>query len=424
MIRDTSAQDRTVAAPPRSRKRIATIAVIAVVALLLAGFAAPKVSRWFSASRAFDASTMRMAEVRRGTLVRDVVVPGRVVAAVSPTLYAPAAGTVTLKVKAGDQVQKDDVLAELVSPEITSTLQQEEAALSSLGVEVSRGRLQSKQAQLLAQRNLDEALIAMNAAKRERERAEAAWAKQAISQVEYRKAQDALETAEINHRHAGEEAKLQVEATRFEQETRELTLRQQQLKVTELRRVVDGLSVRAPVTGMVGSVAVPDKTNVAINAPLMTVVDLTVLEVEVQIPESYADDLGLGMAALVRFGSESFAGEIAAVAPEITQSQVIGRVRFSGEQPPSLRQNQRVNVRVVIESKPDVLMVARGPFLDAGGGHSAYLVNDGLALRTPIEVGATSVSDVEIVQGLKAGDRIVISSTETFEGADRVIINE
>ncbi|MEO7199426.1 MAG: efflux transporter periplasmic adaptor subunit, partial [Dokdonella sp.] len=67
--------------------------------------------------------------------------------------------------------------------------------------------------------------------------------------------------------------------------------------------------------------------------------------------------------------------------------------------------------------------VERGPFLDAGGGRVAYVVRDNVAERTPIQVGATSLNMIEIVSGVQAGDRIVLSGTDQFKGVQRVALN-
>ena len=90
------------------------------------------------------------------------------------------------------------------------------------------------------------------------------------------------------------------------------------------------------------------------------------------------------------------------MSPEVQQGQVTGRLRFSGEVPQGLRQNQRLSTRIVLESRDDVLKVQRGPFLDSGGGRVAYVVQDDIAVRRPIHTGATSVSEVEILEGLAA----------------------
>jgi HlyD family secretion protein len=70
-----------------------------------------------------------------------------------------------------------------------------------------------------------------------------------------------------------------------------------------------------------------------------------------------------------------------------------------------------------------VLMVERGPFLEQDGGRFAYVVEGRQAVRTPIEAGASSLSAVEIVSGLEPGDRIVVSGSNLFEGAERARIS-
>src|SRR5207342_2378590 len=145
-------------------------------------------------------------------------------------------------------------------------------------------------------------------------------------------------------------------------------LQRQRLVVADVQRRVDELNVRSPVNGVVGTLSVADRSVVAANTALMTVVDLSQLEVELEIPESYADDLGLGMSAEVNIGASTATGKLSALSPEVVRNQVLARVRFDGQQPPGLRQNQRVTARVLIEDKPNVLMLPRGSFVENEGG--------------------------------------------------------
>ncbi|MFT4677537.1 MAG: HlyD family secretion protein, partial [Candidatus Azotimanducaceae bacterium] len=108
-------------------------------------------------------------------------------------------------------------------------------------------------------------------------------------------------------------------------------------------------------------------------------------------------------------------------------NQVKGRVQFneSSGQPQGLRQNQRLSTRILMENKQNVLMLPSGQFLESGNGRVAYLVSDeGVARRTSIVTGARSLSSVEVLSGLKPGDRIIISSTDQFNGADNVLITD
>ena len=135
MIRDTSATDRRIEVAP-SRKRYVVIGAVCAIVLAALVWVVPTVGRLISAGASVSSATLRIAEVKRGTLTRDISAQGKIVAAQSPTLYTTAAGTITLLTHAGDKVEKDQVLAEVDSPELKNKLEQEEATLSSLDLNI------------------------------------------------------------------------------------------------------------------------------------------------------------------------------------------------------------------------------------------------------------------------------------------------
>ena len=423
MIRDTSAQDRQIKVEPQRGKRWLKPGIAAVAAIAVLAFLVPVAARLFSADSSASTSRLRIAEVKRGTLTRDVSVQGRVVAAVSPTLYAPNPGTVTLRVNAGDKVRKDDVLAEVVSPELSNRLQQEQATRESLEIDVQRASLDHRKQQLAAKKLLDQAMIDRQTAKREVERTEKAHRAGAMSEMDLLRTQDALAKAEITVANAEADMQLDIESLAFELRSKRLALDRQRFLAQDLERQVEELKVRSPVDGQVGQLIVQQRANVAANAPILTVVDLSALEIEVQVPEVFAHDLAIGMPAEIQDNSGKYAGEISAVSPEVIDGQVTGRIRFGDNKPAGLRQNQRLTTRILMDEHPDVLIVERGPFVDSGAGRVAYIVRDDVAERTAIVVGATSLNAVEIVSGVKEGDRIVISGTDQFNGAQRVALN-
>lgn len=421
MIKDTSGQDRVIATAPvgGQRRRLLWIGGIAVAMVGLVML----FSGWLGSSRSVDVSRLRIAEVTRGTLVRDASVNGRVVAAVSPTLYAPAASTVTLKIHAGDKVKKGDLLAILDSPDLSNQLAREQATLAQLESQVARQRILAEKQRLIARRDADEAEVARLGAERILTRTEGGFKAGAIAEVDYLRAQDALKSAQIRARQAAQASGLEIKDVALETSTRVSELQRQRLITADMQRRVDELNLRSPVDGVIGTLSVADRSVVAANTPLMTVVDLSRLEVELEIPESYADDLGLGMSVEVAIGGLQAAGKLSAISPEVVRNQVLARVRFDGKQPAGLRQNQRLTARVLIEEKPDVLMLPRGSFVENDGGRVAYVMDGDIAVRRPIQIGATSVSAVEILSGLKSGERVVIAGTDAFEDAERVSVN-
>lgn len=423
-IRDTSAQDQPVPAHlPRDRRRRQWLLLAGVG---LAGFAlaAWLLSAWSSGSRSYDASRLRIAQVTRGDLVRDITADGRVIAANSPTLYAIAAGTVTLRVVAGDVVKQDQALAEIDSPELRSQLAQEMATLASLEAEAGRASLDGQIARSSARRALDQAEIDRQAAVRDLERNTRAFEGGAVAQIDVARSQDNLKKAELGVAHAQREYALQGRGVGLDIRNKALLADRQRAVVSELQRQVDALTLRAPFDGQVGQVQVAQRQNVAVNAPLLSVVDLANFEVEIRVPESFARGLAIGMPAqLTGGGRQPQPGEVSAVSPEVVDGEVTARLRFTDKQPPGLRQNQRLSARIMLDTRQDVLMVERGPFLEQDGGRSAWVVDDGIAVQRPIRAGVSSLNAVEILEGLQPGDRVVVSGADQFGDAERIRIS-
>ena len=421
-IRDTSGQD--VLVTHNGKKRIYIIAAFIVIGLISAALLLPSFLRWTSISQSVSAERLRFATVERSDFVRDVSVQGRVVAAVSPMLYSPAAGTVYLKVNSGDTVIEGQVVATINSPELNSQLMQEQASLDAAVTESKRLEIDSRTRQLAQRKRLDDATVTLTAADREKRRAQLGYEKGVYGQIDYETAQDAFATAELEFNHVTAETKLLNDAIAFELETQESVVERQQLVVSELERQVTELELHSPVNGVVGDIAVSERSFVNANQSLLSVVDLMAFELEVDIPESYADTLALQIPTTITTGQNRYDGFVSAISPEVQNNVVIGRVRFNGDTPSGLRQNQRMSVRIILDSKENALVVRRGPFFDSGAGRIAYVVNDTIAERREILTGAVSVDRIEILSGLEAGEQIVLSSLEPFNNETSVLLNQ
>jgi HlyD family secretion protein len=422
MLRDTSGQDRVI--EPQNlfkRHRKIIIAVLALIAVLLVLIV--YLMRYSGAGRSVDRARVAIATVERGSFVRDIAADGQVVAAVSPTLYANALGTVTLKVHAGDTVVKGQVMAVVDSPDLTAKMSQEDAGLAGLRIDWQRATLEADHKLSQLRDAYEQAQVDLKTAQRERDRSRKAYELGSYSELQALKAEDSLEKARFAFEQAKSNYESQPKQNRFDIESKKALLDRQQFLVADLKRQVDGLDVRSPVDGQVGQVQVADRASVAKDAPLLTVVDLSALEVEIKVTESLARDLRPAMIADLDGGGHHWQGSVSGVSPEVVAGQVTARLRFGDEKPAGLRQSQRLSVRIFIDRRDNVLMVERGAFVDQEGGGFAYVVHGNIAERHPVQLGAASIAKVEVLDGLAVGDQIVISGTDAFNGAQRVILS-
>jgi HlyD family secretion protein len=417
MIPNISAQD-TPLSPRRSRtKRWLAMSAIAIALFIWIGW-------HFNDALAGNASVSRgrltFATVAMGDLTRDVAAEGRVVAASAPTLYAGSDGKVAFFVQAGNAVKAGQILARISSPELLANLAQMRSTADALESDRLRAEADARQAHAAADAAVQTAALALTAAENDLGRQTRAFEAGAASGMAVDQARDAVARARITNEQAKQALTLKDDAIRFELAARSQAHERAKLQVADLQRQQTELTVRAPVDGQVGQILVADQSTVSKDTKLLTVIDLTQLEVQVQVVESQARELALGMPGEISGNGQQWHGHISSVSPEVVNGEVAARLRFDGTQPETLRQNQRLSVRVLLDHREHVLQVERGSFVEEGGGRWAYVVSGKTATKHPIRLGAQGLTQVEVLDGLKVGDEIVVSGSNVFKDADRV----
>jgi HlyD family secretion protein len=377
---------------------------------------------WLATGQVITRERLRVATVDRGHYVRDVAAEGTVVAAVNPTLFAIAPGTVTYQVRAGDPVSKGQLLAVLDSPELMNDYRREQATLDSLDAALERQQIEIRREILTSKQQADLAQVAIQAAQRELKRSQWAWDQRVISERDYMRSIDDVANAKLNFDHARDTADLERDSLALDLRTKRLERDRQALTVADLKQRIAELSVRSPVDGMVANLAQPQKTRLAADAPLLTVVDLSAFEIEFQVAESYAADIKPGMSADITIEGRRVPGVVTAISPEVRQNQVVGRVRFRNGQPAGLRQNERTAVRIVLDERDHVLKFERGSFID-DSTRTLYVLRGARAVRVPVELGAASVSEIEVIRGLAPGEQVIISDMRDANQAAELAIS-
>ena len=417
MIKDTSGQDTQISRPINFKKNIwLFIFTVGLVALCVYALLNTDQEGTISVDRV----SLQIATVVRQSLIRDVAASGKIVAARAPKVYSPERGFVSLKVNAGDSVKLNDVIAMVESPELTNELKQQQSVLARLEGELQRKHLEARRQSLSLNKALDLAQVELNAADRENRRATLSMQKNVISQIDHEKAIDELARAKLSYKHAEQEVELSKDTLAFELQAAKRDVTRQQLIVDDLLRKVNNLTIKATVSGIVGNLLVQQREAVTQSQPLMTLVDLSNFEAELQVPESYANELGLGMDVEITMGASKVMGTLSAISPEVNNREVTTRVRFNNDMT-GIRQNQRLTARILLENRDDVLQVKRGAFLQQGGTQ-VYKITGDTAQLIDISIGATSINAVELISGVQAGDELIISSYNSFKHTHTLLL--
>jgi HlyD family secretion protein len=190
------------------------------------------------------------------------------------------------------------------------------------------------------------------------------------------------------------------------------------------QRQLDALQVRAGSAGVVQAVAVEVGQTVTVGAPLAKVVNPARLKAELRIPETSAEDLAIGLPALIDTRSGTVTGEVIRIDPAAKGGSVTIDVALTGPLPKAARPDLTVDGTIELDQTGDVLHVARPAVGEARATATVFkLTADGEAVRVPVTFGRASVDQIEITSGLSEGDRVILSDMSRWDGTDRLRLN-
>src|SRR4026208_1140458 len=413
--------------PPKSKiKKKIRNAVMIVIGIAGIGGITYGLTKLKPAAPTLDASTAVIETVKRGEMVRDVRGNGTLVPEVTRWLPAPADGRVErILLKAGVEVDPSTVIAELSNPQLEQTASDtdlqvkaaiadqenlkvklesdtmtQKAAIATINAQYSQAKLQLDADEVLAKQGLVADLVLK------------------ISRVAVQ---------DLANRLRVEQERLAVSSKSTKAQLNAASSRLAQLRaMAQLRREqVDALKVRAGTSGGWQLVSVQVGQQVTPGLNIARVADPASLKAVLRIPETTIKDVRIGQTVLVDTRNGIIQGTVARIDPAAREGTFEVDASLVGPLPPSARPDLSVDGTIELERLKDVLKVGRPAFGQANQTIGMFVLTaDGSeAVRTSVRLGRNSVSTVEIVEGLKEGDRVIISDTSAQDNYPRIRLN-
>ncbi len=409
----------------KRRKQIAFGAIAAAVVL----FGTLGLAQLEPAAPSVEEATVWLDTVKRGEMLREVRGPGTLVPKAIRWLAAETNARVErIVVKPGAVVEADTVILELSNPEVDEQLLAAKTQLAAAEADLVARRV-DLEGQLLNQRGTLAQVEADFEGARLQAEAEGELNKKGIiSDLQYRQTQlraDQLQTrvglekdrvAKFGENIA---AQVRAEGSRIEQLRNALVLRERQ---------ADSLQLKAGIAGVLQQVPVEEGQQVVAGTNLARVAKPDVLMAELRIAETQAKDIVIGQSVRVdtRIGPNGIvAGKVVRIDPAVLNGTVQVDVDFDAPLPAGARPDLSVDGVVEIERLADVMYVGRPAFGQPGTQATIFRLepDSNIALRVPIKLGRASVSLIEIEQGLKPGDKVILSDTSQWDEYDRIKLN-
>ncbi len=403
----------------RQKQRILYGAII-VVALIAVTYG---ISSLEPAAMSVSRQSIWPGTVERGTMIRQVRGPGTLVPKQIRWITTSVDGRVEARLlEPGVEVEADSVILELINPQLEQQLEDARLALGA-----AEARLADLQVQLESDLLNQQAQAAAIDSDYQESRLEV----EANEELSKDGLIPEIDLKRSRIREQQLERRVGIEGQRI-QKTRESILSQMAAERAQLAQAralyalrqdqAASLQVRAGISGVLQEVPVEVGERVQPGTVLARVARPSELKAELRIAETQAKDIEIGLPARIDTRNGVIAGHVARVDPAVREGTVLVDIELDEALPPGARPDLSVDGTIQIEKLEDVLYVGRPTYGQADSQVELFkLVEDGeMAIRVPVRLGRASVDTIEVIEGLKEGDEVILSDTSQFDEVDRI----
>ncbi len=413
------------------KKRMIRRIVIGVIVVGAAVGISLGVSRLKPAAPGVDLSVVWRDTVKRGPMTREVRGLGTLVPEETMLVPATTEGRVQrILVRPGTPVKADSIVMILTSPELETDLLNAEYALKAAEADYANLKITLQKLQLDMKSTVAQVGADFNTSKLQADR-DAALAKEGLfSEVDAKIS--AVKSLELGNRLGIEKERIVISAS-----AEEAQLASQKVKVDQLRgqlnlkkSQVDQLKVRAGFDGMLQQLPTPVEVGqkVAAGTPLGKIAQPSKLKAELKIAETQVKDVSIGQHAVIDTRNGLIEGRVARIDPSILNGTVtvdVALVIGKDGLPQGARPDLSVDGTIELERLNDVVFVGRPVFGQQDSTVQLFkLEADGkYANKVKVALGRSSVNTIEIKDGLKVGDQVILSDMSAYDSYERIKLN-
>ncbi|HEY3104222.1 MAG TPA: HlyD family efflux transporter periplasmic adaptor subunit [Pyrinomonadaceae bacterium] len=409
---------------PKSKlkKRIRTGALIAIGVAAIGGITYG-LSKMKPAAPTLDRSTTVIGTVKRGEMVREVKGNGTLVPQVTRWIPAPADGRVErILVQPGAEVAGGSVIVELSNPQM-----EQEAVDAEFQVKTAEADAENLKVRLESEGMTQQSQIATINAEYSQAKlqldSEEALAKQGLV------AELPLKVSRVHVQDLANRLKIEQQRLAISGNAKKAQMNAQQSRISQLRALaklkreqVDALKVCAGTSGVLQQISVQEGQQVTPGVNIARIADPASLKAELKVAETQIKDVREGQAAVIDTRNGLIRGQVSRIDPAAREGTFVVDVTFTETLPESARPDLSVDGTIELERLRNVLYVDRPAFGQAQQTVGMFKLGpDGQeATRTQVRLGRSSVSTIEILDGLREGDQVIISDTSSMDNYNRI----
>ncbi|MFA6334159.1 MAG: efflux RND transporter periplasmic adaptor subunit [Bacteroidales bacterium] len=368
---------------------------------------------------------LTISTVENGIFNDYITVIGQVEPITTIFLDAVEGGTVEeLFIEEGSMVKRGDVILRLENRQLYQTILNSEAALAEKENYLRNTRISFESELIQSKRNILDSEYKVIRKKRGFNQYESLYKEELISKEEYLQAKEdyeyELNLLTINKQKAKNDSVLR--ATSMLTLVSDLKTMRQMLDLVHER--LGDLNVKATVDGQLGMLDAEVGQSINGGQRIGQINVLNDFKVNAQIDEHYIDRIVRGLTASLERNEINFNLTVKKVYPDVREGQFRIDLVFEGQKPDNIRTGQTYHVKLQLGESQKALMVPRGAFFQSTGGQWIFVLNNAgtEAVKRPIKIGKQNPQYYEVLEGLKSGEKVIISGYEIFGTNDKIIL--
>lgn len=364
-------------------------------------------------------------EVAAEGLFNDYVRVNGVVQPISTVQLTPLEGGIVDEkvMEEGATVKKGDVIIRLTNTQLNIQILESEASLAEKENFLRNTRVQMEQEKLNLRRERLTLEMEVGRKKRKYEQSATLYSEKLIAKEEYLQAKEDYELAVKNSELVLERQKQDSIFRALQVDNMELSLLSMQRNMALVRQRIDNLNVKSPINGELGMLDIVLGQSVSTGGKIGQINDLSDYKIEAMIDEHYIDRVREGLKASFDRAGEQFNLTVRKVFPEVRSGQFRTWLYLDSERPDNIRTGQTYYINLELGQPTKSILIPRGAFYQTTGGSWIFVVQDGKAIRCPIKIGRQNPQYYEVLEGLKQGDKVIVSSYETYGTNEVLVLN-
>lgn len=326
-------------------------------------------------------------------------------------------------IEEGEMVEKGDVILKLKNNDLSTQIMNSESSMAYQANELRNTQIKMEQQQISNRRSKMEVDLLVTQAERGYKQYEVLYKEDLVAKEEYLRTKEDYELS-LKQKDLTYQQFVQDSIFRTNQkQSMDESLKNMRLNLLMAKRRLENLNVKAPENGQLGSLDAEIGESISRGQRLGMLHILTDYKIKALPDEHYIDRVRRDLNASFDRNGVDYSLRVKKVYPEVREGQFEIDMVFTGEKPENIRTGQTYHTKLELGQSAEAILIPKGGFFQSTGGQWVYVLNENEteATKRSIRIGKQNPQFYEVMEGLKAGEKVITSSYDLFGDNDKIV---